>query len=49
MSFVDLSRYFAEELQDPLVKDDKELKLWCLIAKGCSDLEITTEQRNEIG
>ena len=28
MSFVDLSRYFTEELQDPLVKDDKELKLW---------------------
>lgn len=34
MSFVDLSRYFAEELQDPLVKDDKELKLWCLIGEG---------------
>ena len=40
MSFVDLSRYLGEELQTPLLKEDKELRLWCLIAKGYTDIEI---------
>ena len=40
MSFVDLSRYLGEELQAPIVKEDKELRLWCLIAKGYTDIEI---------
>ena len=40
MSFVDLSRYLGEELQTPLLKEDKELRLWCLIAKGYTDVEI---------
>lgn len=30
MSFVDLSRYLAEQLQTPMLKGDKELRLWCL-------------------
>src|SRR5437588_11292773 len=40
MSFVDLSRYVSEELQTHIVKQDNELRLWCLIAKGYTDLEI---------
>ena len=40
MSFVDLSRYLGEELQTPLLKEDRELRLWCLIAKGYTDIEI---------
>src|SRR5579859_2513869 len=40
ISFVDLSRYLGEQLQSPLVKQDKELRLWCLIAKGYTDIEI---------
>ena len=40
MSFVDLSRYLGEQLQSPLLKDDKELRLWCLIAKGYTDIEL---------
>ena len=40
MSFVDLSRFLGEQLQNPIVKDDKELRLWCLIAKGYTDIEI---------
>ncbi len=40
MSFVDLSRFLGEQLQNPIVKNDKELRLWCLIAKGYTDIEI---------
>lgn len=40
MSFVDVSRSLGELLQNPLVKDDKNLQLWCLIAKGYTDTEI---------
>src|SRR5438046_7205263 len=40
MSFVDLSRDLNEELQTPIVKQDKELRLWCLIAKGYTDIEL---------
>src|SRR6202023_3718091 len=39
-SFVDLSRFLGEQLQNPIVKNDKELRLWCLIAKGYTDIEI---------
>lgn len=39
MSFVDLSHFLAEQLQIPIVKEDKELRLWCLIAKGYTDPE----------
>jgi hypothetical protein len=40
MSFVDLSRFLNEQLQNPIVQADKKLRLWCLIAKGYTDLEI---------
>jgi CHAT domain-containing protein len=40
MSFVDLSRFLNEQLQNPLVQADKKLRLWCLIAKGYTDIEI---------
>jgi hypothetical protein len=40
MSFVDLSRFLNEQLQNPIVQTDKRLRLWCLIAKGYSDIEI---------
>jgi len=40
MSFVDLSHYLGQELQSPMLKEDKALRLWCLIAKGYTDIEI---------
>jgi len=40
MSFVDLSRILNEQLQNPIVQTDKKLRLWCLIAKGYTDIEI---------
>jgi CHAT domain-containing protein len=40
MSFVDLSRILNEQLQNPLVQNDSKLRLWCLIAKGYTDIEI---------
>src|SRR6202451_503504 len=40
MSFVDLSRFLNEQLQNPIVQSDKKLRLWCLIAKGYTDIEI---------
>src|ERR1700692_4103583 len=39
-SFVDLSRFLSEQLQNPIVQADKKLRLWCLIAKGYTDIEI---------
>ena len=40
MSFVDLSRFLNEQLHNPIVQSDKKLRLWCLIAKGYTDIEI---------
>jgi CHAT domain-containing protein len=40
MSFVDLSGFLNEQLQNPIVQSDKNLRLWCLIAKGYTDIEI---------
>jgi CHAT domain-containing protein len=40
MSFVDLSKFLDQQLQTSIVKQDKELRLWCLIAKGYTDIEI---------
>src|SRR5260370_10500420 len=40
MSFVELSRFLNELLQNPIVLNDKKLRLWCLIAKGYTDIEI---------
>ena len=40
MSFVDLSRFLDEQLQNPIVRGDDKLRLWCLIAKGYTEIEI---------
>jgi hypothetical protein len=40
MSFVELSQFLNEQIQRPLVRDDPSLHLWCLIAKGYTDIEI---------
>jgi hypothetical protein len=39
MSFVDLLRYLGEQIQTPLLRNDNNLQLWCLIAKGYTDFE----------
>jgi hypothetical protein len=40
MSFVDLSRILNDELQTPIVQNDSRLRMWILIAKGYTDIEI---------
>jgi CHAT domain-containing protein len=40
MSFADLSRFLNQQLQNPIVQGDKKLRLWCLVAKGYTDIEI---------
>ena len=40
MSFVELSRFIDEQLQNPIVRGDPKLRLWCLIAKGYTEIEI---------
>jgi len=40
MSFVDLSRTLNDQLQNPIVQNDPRLRLWCLIAKGYTDIEL---------
>jgi hypothetical protein len=40
MSFVDLSRILNNQLQNPIVQNDPRLRLWCLMAKGYTDIEI---------
>jgi CHAT domain-containing protein len=40
MSWVEVSQMLARELETAAVKRDPELKLWCLAAKGYTDLEI---------
>ena len=39
-SFVDISNYLAAQLRTPQVQNDPELKLWCLVSKGMTDIEI---------
>jgi len=34
------TRFLNEQLQNPIVQADKKLRLWCLIAKGYTDIEI---------
>jgi len=34
MSFVDLSRFLHDQLQNPIMRNDPRLRLWCLAAKG---------------
>src|SRR5260370_36728559 len=40
MSWVDVSQMLGQQLNIPVVKNDPELRLWCLAAKGYTDLEI---------
>lgn len=40
MSFADLSRILNDQLQNPIVQNDPRLRLWCLIAKGYTDIEL---------
>jgi CHAT domain-containing protein/tetratricopeptide (TPR) repeat protein len=40
MSFVELSHFLNEQIQRPVVRNDPSLHLWCLIAKGYTDIEI---------
>jgi len=40
MSWVDVSNVLGEQLQLPAAKTDLKLRLWCLAAKGYTDLEI---------
>ena len=40
MSWTDVSKMLAQELELPVVKSDQPLRLWCLAAKGYTDLEI---------
>src|SRR6266850_2437877 len=40
MSWVDVSEILGKELDVPIAKSDQELRLWCLAAKGYTDLEI---------
>jgi len=40
MSWVDVSEMLGKQLEIPDVKSDPRLRLWCLAAKGYTDLEI---------
>lgn len=40
MSWVDVSDMLGQQLEIPAVKSDQRLRLWCLAAKGYTDLEI---------
>src|SRR5499425_2159966 len=40
MSFVELSGFLEQELHNPVVERDRALQLWCLVAKGYTDIEL---------
>ena len=40
MSWVEVSEILGRQLEIPAVKSDPRLRLWCLAAKGYTDLEI---------
>ncbi|MGH9774213.1 MAG: CHAT domain-containing protein [Candidatus Acidiferrales bacterium] len=40
MSWVDVSEMLGQQLENPVAKSDPKLRLWCLAAKGYTDLEI---------
>ena len=40
MSWVDVSDMLGQQLEIPVAKTDAKLRLWCLAAKGYTDLEI---------
>ncbi|HEY6271055.1 MAG TPA: CHAT domain-containing protein [Terriglobales bacterium] len=39
-SFPQLSSYLAQQLQTSLVQSNPRLRLWCLVAKGSTDIEL---------
>src|SRR5208283_2086208 len=39
-SLVDLSRFLNDQLENPVVRSDPRLRLWCLTAKGYTDLNM---------
>jgi CHAT domain-containing protein len=39
-SFPEISGYLAAQLRTPLVQHDPRLRLWCLAAKGNTDIEV---------
>lgn len=40
MPFVDISNFLATQLQTPIVRQHPRLRLWCLVSKGYTDIEI---------
>jgi tetratricopeptide (TPR) repeat protein len=40
MPFVDISTFLAAQLKTPLVRQHPRLRLWCLVSKGNTDIEI---------
>jgi len=42
MSPVAVSEMLTQILENPVVKNDPKLKLWCLVSKGYTDLDIST-------
>jgi len=42
MRYVDASEMLSQQLEEPVTKNDAELRLWCLVAKGYVDLEINS-------
>ena len=40
MSYVDVSQMIEKEMDRPIAKGDPKLRLWCLVQKGYTDLEI---------
>ncbi len=40
MSYVDVSQMIQTEMDRPVAKSDPHLRLWCLVQKGYTDLEI---------
>lgn len=40
MSYVDVSQMIEKEMERPIAKGDPKLRLWCLVQKGYTDLEI---------
>ena len=40
MSWVDVSKMLGQQLELPVAKSDQQLRLWCLVAKGYTDLDL---------
>ncbi|MEQ1887399.1 MAG: hypothetical protein ABL967_20220, partial [Bryobacteraceae bacterium] len=48
MSFPEVSEYLATELESPLVRNDPQLRLWILDAKGTVDLEVNVASARQV-